>query len=73
MTTLADAVSQKSLTKNFQHSRYGNKENRTITGDYMLSLICIPNMTPLACMVVNKSLTKNFRGWTEGLTDKAGV
>ena len=32
MTTLACTVSEKSLTKKFQHSKYGKKENWINTG-----------------------------------------
>ena len=68
----------------FNVSKYGKKEYWTNAGKNkqekaglqsysMSSLICISNMTFLACKVVEKSLTKKcygiMEGWTEGRTE----
>ena len=77
ITTLARMVSKNFLTEHFiingiEKMKIGRIEGEgwfAITCYTISSLICIPNMTTLACMVAGLSLTKHLRGWTEGRID----
>ena len=55
--------------KNSDKYREEISSRRLVYNQTILSLICIPNMTTLACMVVVKSLTKNLMGQTKGRTE----
>ena len=81
MTTLSCIVSQKIFDEKFDHSKYGKTENGQVQGkiskrrqlnptiQHVIIIICIPNMTFLACKVVENFFTKKCYGITEGRTD----